>query len=348
MRRWLVLLALALGFAQAQTTLTVLTYDGWPIQKSLLKAFEASTHIQVHFIQAGDAGAELNRAILTKNSPIADVIIGFDNALLPRALKAGVLERYIPPEASQLRAGVLLDPTFHAIPLDWGYVALTYDRAYFKDHPLPTSLAELATPEYAKLLVTENPATSTPGLDFMLATIKAFGPKQFLDFWYHLRQNGLKVDDGWTQAYYTDFSAHGGKRPIVVSYTTDPAAEIYYSEAHPKPTQPPVGNLLFPDGTFREVEFMGILKGTHHRKAAEQFISFLLSKPFQLSNMTENWMYPAIQGITYPPVYRYAELPTHPAELSEAEIAKNLRLWIREWTEVVLQGETPSQVLQGQ
>lgn len=329
------------GWAQA-TTLTVLTHDSWAMDKGLVTQFEAQTGIKLRFLKGGDAGAMLNKAILSKGAPIADIIYGFDNTLLSRALAAGILQRYLSPQLKNLRAETLLDPQGYATPVDYAFVALNYDKDYFRNKPLPTRLADLAKPEFAKLLVVENPATSSPGLAFLLTTVAAFGEDRYLGFWADLRKNGVLVANGWSEAYYTHFTRAGGDRPLVVSYTTSPAAELFYSEARPKPSTPPTGNLLFPKGTFFQVEFAGILKGTQNLAAAQKFIDWLLSKPVQEAIPTQMWVFPALRGAALPEVFKWAETPSQPVRLSPEWIAANRDRWIEEWTRTVLQGQAPS------
>ena len=116
----------------------------------------------------------------------------------------------------------------------------------------------------------ENPATSSPGLAFLLTTIAAFGESgdyTYLNFWKDLRANDVLVVDGWETAYNEKFSAGPGKgeRPLVVSYATSPAAEVYF--ASPQPADSPTGNILPPGESFRQVEFVGILKGATKRRS---------------------------------------------------------------------------------
>jgi thiamine transport system substrate-binding protein len=286
----------------------------------------------------------LNKAILSKGAPIADVIYGFDNTLLSRALQADILQPYRSPELSALRPELLLDQTFRAAPVDFGYVALNYDRAYFKDKPLPERFADLASPEFARLLVVQNPASSSPGLAFLLATVAAFGEDGYLDFWENLRKNGVRVVGGWSDAYYTHFTRAGGDRPLVVSYSTSPAAELYYSEAKPKPSEPPTANLFLPRSSFFQVEYVGILKGTRNLRAAQRFVDWLLSRPAQENIPTQMWVYPARREARLPEVFRFAAVPPEPARLAPQQIAQHRERWIREWTQVVVQGQSAEAV----
>ncbi len=338
---WLVAVVLVLGFSQAEE-LRVLTHDSFALSESLIQQFEQETGIKLRFIKGGDAGETLNKAILTKDAPIADVLYGVDNTFLSRALEAGIFAPYASPEVRNLKSETILDPTLHAIPVDYGYVALNYDKDYFKNRPLPKTFAELSDPEFARLLVVENPATSSPGLAFLLATIHAFGEEGALRFWAKLRDGGVRVAKGWSEAYFADFTRYGGDRPIVVSYTTSPAAEVYFSEGKYK--KPPTGNLLFPKSAFFQVEFVGILKGTKHRQAAERFIDWLLSKKVQEDIPLNMWVFPARRDAKLPEVFKFAEIPTEPAKLDPETIAKNRERWIDAWQAVVIEGKNPEDV----
>ena len=332
---------LGLSLVQAEE-LRVLTHSSFSLSKSLIQKFERETGIRLRFIEGGDAGETLNKAILTKDAPIADVLYGVDNTFLSRALEAGIFEPYASPEVRNLKSETILDPTLHAIPVDYGYVALNYDKEYFQGRALPRSFAELADPAFARLLVVENPATSSPGLGFLLATIDAFGEDGYLDFWARLRNGGVRVTKGWSEAYFAAFTRYGGDRPIVVSYTTSPAAEVYFSEG--KYREPPTGNLLFPKSAFYQVEFVGILKGTKKRKAAERFVDWLLSKEVQEDIPLNMWVFPARRDARLPEVFRFAEIPREPARVDPEAIRRNRARWIRAWTAVVLKGLDPKDV----
>ncbi len=334
---WLFLVGLG---ALAQEV-TVLTHESFSLDKGLIQAFERQTGIRLRFLKAGDAGEVLNRAILTKGAPIADLLYGFDNTFLSRALEADILLPYRSPEIRNLRGTLLLDPSFRALPVDYGYVSLNYHKAYFQNRPLPKTPEDLARPEFTRLLVVQNPATSSPGLAFLMATVARFGEEGYLDFWARLRDGGVRVTKGWSEAYYTHFSLYRGDRPIVVSYTTSPAAEVYYSEGRYR--EPPTENLL-PELSFFQVEFIGILKGTKNLEAARKVVDWFLSKPVQENIPTEMWVYPARRDAQLPEVFRFAPEAVRPVRLDPRVMAQNRERWIEEWTRVVLQGQSPESV----
>ena len=195
-------------------SITVMTHDSFAISEDVIKTFEAENNAKVSFIQSGDAGSMLNQATLTKGASIADVIFGVDNTFLSRALEADIFEAYQSPELTNIADEFKLDPSNRALPVDYGDVCINYDKAYFTENNLavPQSFEDLAKPEYKDLLVMENPATSSPGLAFLLATRAHFGDR-YLDYWKNLKDNGVVVVDGWETAYYTNFSASSGKGP---------------------------------------------------------------------------------------------------------------------------------------
>jgi thiamine transport system substrate-binding protein len=320
--------------------LKVLTHDSFAVTDTLIKDFEAKNNAKITFIKGGDAGAALNRAILTKNAPVADVFYGVDNTFLSRALQEDIYEPYASPQLDAIPSEFKLDPSNRALPVDYGDVCINYDKAYFagKQLAVPGSLEDLLKPEYKGLLVMENPATSSPGLVFLLATIAHFGPDKYLDFWKGMRQNGLVVVSDWETAYYTNFSGSSGKgpQPMVVSYATSPAAEVIFG--NPRPAQAPTASIVAPDTCFRQVEFVGILKGTQQRALAEKFVDFMLSQTFQEDMPLQMFVYPVLPSAKLPPEFRmYVQVPEKPAVMSASEIAKNRDAWLQAWNQAVLQ-----------
>jgi thiamine transport system substrate-binding protein len=322
----------------AAVTITLLTHDSFAVSDGLLDGFTEQTGITVKVLQAGDAGVMVNQAILTKGKPLGDVLFGVDNTFLTRAVDAGIFEPYSSPALSDVRPDLADQTAGGAVtPIDFGDVCLNYDKAYFDKHELapPTSLESLTKPEYKDLLVVENPATSSPGLAFMLGTVAQFGPDGFLDYWKQLKVNGVAVSDGWEDAYNTQFSGSAGKgpKPIVVSYASSPPAEVIFAET-PLTDAP---TAAVPTSCFRQIEFAGVLAGTKHPAAAQAFIDFMLSTTFQNDMPLNMFVYPAITKALLPDAFaKYSVVPEQPLTLPPDEIAANRDKWIEEWTSTVL------------
>ena len=317
--------------------ITVLTHDSFAISEDVVKVFESENNAKVSFIQSGDAGSMLNQAILTKDAPIADVLFGVDNTFLSRALEADIFEAYQSPALTDIPDEFKLDPSNRALPVDYGDVCINYDKVYFAENnlALPQSFEDLAKPEYKDLLVVENPATSSPGLAFLLATRAHFGDG-YLDYWKSLKDNGVVVVDGWETAYYTNFSASSGKgpQPMVVSYASSPAAEVFF--ASPAPTEAPTASIVASDMCFRQIEFVGILKNGQNNDIAQKFVDFMLSQQFQEDMPLNMFVYPVNKNANLPEVFvKYAQVAESPAVLSYSEIASNRDAWIEAWTEAM-------------
>lgn len=324
------------AMAAAPVTLRVLTHSSFDLPKEQLAQFEKDAGVKLQVVKAGDAGEMTNKLILTRARPIADVVYGIDNTLLPRALAAGVIQPYTGP-ASQRMSAATLDAG--VVPVDYGFVTLNIDKAWFAKSglALPTSLEDLTKPAYAKLLVVQNPATSSPGMAFLQASIAGLGEEQAFKWWGALRANGVKVVKGWTEAYYTEFTRNGGTRPIVVSYATSPAAEVFYSKD--KITESPTANLFLKGGVFRQVEGVALVKGGRPaaRDAAGQFIEFLRSAPVQQALQTTMWMYPAEVGAARADlIKRHAVEPSTYDNPASAEAAGKSKAWLQRWTKTVL------------
>jgi thiamine transport system substrate-binding protein len=319
-------------------TLTVMTHDSFAVSKETVAAFETANNAKLVFLPSGDAGAVLNKAILTKDAPLADLLFGVDNTFLSRALEADIFESYQSPALNEIPAEFKLDGSNRALPVDYGDVCINYDKAYFaeKDLAVPQSLEDLRKPEYKGLLVVENPATSSTGLAFLLATVAHFGDA-FTEYWQALKDNGVVVVDGWETAYYTNFSASSGQgpQPMVVSYGSSPAAEVVFAD--PPVDDAPTASILGPDTCFRQIEFVGILKGTPQRALAEKFVDFVLSQQFQEDVPLQMYVYPVHPNAALPEVFtKYAQAPQAAASLAPEVIAQNRDAWIQSWTDVVM------------
>lgn len=328
-------LSLSRGMAE---TITLMTHDSFNVSKERIQTFEQQNQVTLRVFKAGDAGAALVQAILSKENPLADVFFGIDNTFLSRAIRADIFTAYSSPHLKNIPKALQLDSQHRLLPVDFGDVCLNYDNAWFATQGIqpPTDLTDLIKPQYKNLTVVENPASSSPGLAFLLATIGRFGEKGYLNFWKQLKKNGVMVTSGWEDAYFGHFSAASkGNRPIVVSYGSSPAAAVYYAEQpmEKAPTTAVLGNR----SAFRQIEFVGILKGTKKRALAEKLVDFLLSQPFQEDIPLQMFVYPANTTATLPTVFtQFARMAEQPASVSPEAIEGNRDAWIEAWTNTVL------------
>jgi thiamine transport system substrate-binding protein len=333
----LALLGACGGDDSASGEVVLVTHDSFAISDGVKRAFEEESGLTLRVLQAGDAGEIVTRALLTAGDPEGDVLFGVDNNLLARTLEGDVFEEYESPELENVHPSLRLDPENRATPIDRGDVCLNYDKAAYAalDEPPPRNLADLTLPRYREQLVVQNPATSTPGLAFLLATVAELGDG-WQEYWRKLRANGVLVVDGWEDAYYARFSGSSnskGKRPIVVSYASSPPAEVIFRE--PRPTEAPTG--VVEASCFRQVELAGVLRGARNEEGARELIDFMLSKRFQEDIPLKMFVFPARTDAALPPEFeQFAVVPEQPLELSPEEIEENREHWVDEWTDIVV------------
>jgi thiamine transport system substrate-binding protein len=324
----------------APATLVVATHDSFAVSESVVQEFEAANNARLQFLTLGDAGAALNKMILSKDAPLADVFFGVDNTFLSRALAADIFVPYTAAGIEAVPADLRLAPKDELTPIDYGFVNLNADASWFAERgiPLPTTLEDLTAPAYKGLLVAPNPATSSPGLAFLLATIGHFGEDGYLDFWRGLRANDVLITDGWSEAYFEHFtvgSAGEGDRPLVVSYASSPPADVVY--ATDGRTEPASVNLDLQGGAFRQVEFAGIVRGTKQEELAQRLIDFMLSRTFQEDIPLQMFVYPVNPAAALPEVFtQFAVPPAAPVTVDPQAIEANRERWIQAWTDAVL------------
>ncbi len=324
------------------TTLRVVTHDSFAVSSAVLDEFTAATGVKVEILNQGDAGTMVNASILTNDDPQGDLLFGIDENLLTAAFDAGLFRSYNAAGLSTVAPSYLVDDQHRVTPIDHGEVCVNFDRSWFTSHeqPVPQRLEDLAASSTNDLLAVEDPSASTPGLAFLLATIAHFGGGEdtgsnppWLDYWRSLKANGVSVVESWESAYYSSFSGSTGKgdRPLVVSYSSSPPAEV--SDTTLAVDQTPTG--VIADTCFRQIEFAGVFAKAKNPGAAEAFIEFMLGTSFQQDMTTQMYVYPVVGGTQLPEVFdKYTTRIAEPFTLPFDEVAANRERWIAQWASV--------------
>jgi thiamine transport system substrate-binding protein len=321
---------------QAGTDKIVLvTHDSFTLSDGTLDAFTEKTGIEVEVQAAGDAGELVNKLVLTKDSPLGDVVFGIDNTFASRAVNEGVLADYASKDITDAEQQYLL-PAGSGLeqltPIDNGDVCVNVDHEWFAEAgiPEPVTLDDLAEPEYRDLFVVPAANSSSPGLAFLLATIAAFGEDGWQDYWQKLVDNGVKIDAGWSDAYYVDFSGPSseGDRPLVVSYASSPPFEVQEGD-----TEAPTGALL--ETCFRQTEYAGVIAGTENEEAAQQLVDFLFSVEVQNDIPESMYVFPVNAKATLPEGWsEYAAIAEDPFVVSPDDIDAGREAWLTEWAAI--------------
>ncbi|MGC4933000.1 thiamine ABC transporter substrate-binding protein [Gordonia sp. DT30] len=306
--------------------ITMLTHDSFSLPQSVLDKFRTDTGLTLKIVKSGDAGALASTVSLTPGSPKADVVYGIDNTFASRPIDAGALTPYDPPAAADGAAQFAVPDSNHELTaVDRGDVCLNIDNKWFTSHHQqpPTSVRDLRNPAYAAQTALIDPGTSSPGMAFLLATIGMFG-NDWKSYWQAVNAGGASIVSGWEIAYNQLFSAGEGKgpKPIVLSYASSPAAT------------PGTSALL--DGCFRQVEYVGILKGTKNESGARKAVDFMLSPDVQRALPSSMYVYPVQKNTPLPDGWaQQAPLPQWTVSMPPKYIADNRESWLEQWRAAV-------------
>ncbi len=316
-------------------TVVLVTHSSFTLPKRLVRDFEEESGYQLEVRAAGDGGALTTKLVLTADNPTGDVAFGVDNTFASRALDEGVFaETDVTLPAGAEEYALEGDGADQMAPVDVGDVCVNIDKTWFAEHDIapPATLEDLADPAYDGLFVTPSAVSSSPGLAFLLATVAEYGD-DWPDYWQRLFDNDALVVDGWTDAYYGEFTQGGeqGTRPIVLSYDSSPAFTV------PKGEDESTTSALL-DTCFRQVEYAGVLAGADNPEGGRAVLDFLLSDEVQAALPTSMYVFPVADGVELPADWaRYAERPTAPYEMDPAEIADNRDAWLEEWRDLATQ-----------
>jgi thiamine transport system substrate-binding protein len=307
--------------------ITVYAYDSfisdWGPGPVIKAGFEAAYDIQVNLVSMGDSGQVLQRAILEKDRPKADVIIGIDNNLLYQSIEEEVFQPYDSPALSGIDQSLIFDPTLHVLPFDYGFFSIIYDSEVITDPP--RSLEDLTDPRFEDRLIIMDPRTSSPGLGLLLWSIARYGD-DYPAFWESLKPSLLTITDGWDTGYglFTN-----GEAPLVLSYTTSPAYHVEYEETDVYQAA------IFEEGHYLQIEGAGIVNGTEHLEQAQLFMDYLLGPEAQSAIPLTNWMYPVAEGIELPESFAYAPLPSKMLTIDSHMITEQMDSWLDTWTSIM-------------
>ena len=314
------------GGRDASDQLVVYTYDVFPagLADAVRSHFEEEYGVSVTIERFADTGQLFNQVYLERDDPASDVVIGLDNTYLGRIYESQLFESYEPANMQLREDFLLLDEEYRVVPFDFGYVTLNYDSRGLENPP--ESWEELASEEYRDSIVLMNPATASPGRNFLLLTIAEFGADGYTEYWEELKPNVLTVTSTWSEGYglFTQ-----GEAPIVLSYSTSPAYHIAYEDVERY-------QALYLDGTaYAQIEIAGITGGAENRVNAERFIDFILSEEFQSEIPLNQIMYPVHPDVALPESFTGLPQPERVVSLDEERLQANFPDWLDAWEQVM-------------
>lgn len=303
---------------------TILTHDSFVISDEQIAAFEKETGYDLVTTAPGDAGVVTSQLQMEGGASGVDGVFGIENYSALAISETDALADFTPQNLPESASDYVISPKL--TPIDRGQVCINVDHDWFKENGKtePTGFEDLAKPEYAELLTLTNPTTSSPGLAFAVASINALGEDQWQSYWTDLIKGGAKVNESWSDAYFTDFSgAEGaGEYPLVLSYSSSPAA-----------TERSTG--VIESTCTEQVEYAGVLKNAANPEGAQAFIEFMLEDEFQQGLPEAMYMYPINDAIELPEDWAAkATLVDAPVEVDLEQLKAKRETWLKEWTKI--------------
>ncbi len=237
----------------------------------ILETFEKKTGIKVLAVYDSEATKTtglVNRLIAEKSKPRADVFWNSETSRTIVLKKKGVLAPYASP------SGIDIPQQFKDPNGYWaGFAArcriLIYNKDQLKDQDLPSSIFELAEPEWKDKVALAYPLFGTTATH-AAALFVALGEEKAKAYFESLKANGVKITDGNASA--RDRVADG---TVLIGFTDTDDALVAIKQGRPVdiiwPDKEGLGTLLIPNT-------VALIKDCPHPEAGKKLIDFLLSR----------------------------------------------------------------------
>ena len=343
---------------------------------SAYAAYSGISTDSIKVVYMEDANSILSKAILEKDSPTADVLIGLDNVLIHKAKDEEILENYNSPSLVNISSNLItnLDPEKYLLPYDYGIIAFWFDlnRINFTTNPELEylKLSDILKYNLDKRLVVEDPTLSSPGLGFLLWTIAIYGdPKiefegvlgqDWRDWWSEAKKD-LRITSSWGDAFSIYYTPEEN-RPIMISYGTSPAYDVCHpdygvGEGNPPPSaavvshENPTQLTVIMSNAWLQIEGIGLVKDAPHTTEAKKFIDWFLDKELQDNIPFNNWMYPANIHAEIPSCFANNSINPDSIDvilndiLTPNMIQDNLDNWLDDWEAEVASFGSPALLL---
>lgn len=319
-------IAVTIGAAKADGTLTIYTYESftaeWGPGPQVEKAFEETCSCDLKFVSVADGVALLNRVKLEGADTEADIVMGLDTNLISDAKASGLVAPHSVSLENLTIPDGWYDDTF--VPYDYGYFAVIYDSEKIKQPP--RSLDELINGDPNVKIAIQDPRTSTPGLGLLLWIKHVYGDDAAKK-WEIFAKRVLTVTPGWSEAYGLFTS---GEVPMVLSYTTSPAYHMIAESTERYQAA------SFREGHYLQIELAAKTNKGSDNPLADQFLEFMISPAFQDIIPETNWMFPAAPtSKALNPAFEKLVQPQNTLLFDSEEAALNRKAWVDEWLQVM-------------
>ncbi|MBE8221486.1 MAG: thiamine ABC transporter substrate-binding protein [Bdellovibrionales bacterium] len=301
--------------------LYVYTYNSfinqWGVGTYIKTEFEKQCNCKLRWVRAGDSRMLLRRMQLLNNDRV-DLVIGLDQFSMIEASslfkwkKVQVKANWVLPIKKSIKNNPMIGTYF--FPYDWSPMGFIYKKGLKN---IPQSFSDLLNPELKNKIALQNPLTSSPGMQLLIAinlTLKK--PKSFLT---QLRKSTKHISNSWSKSYTLFKAQH---KSIVFSYLSSVAYHIIEEN-----------NFNYKMAIFKtphpyQIEMMAIPNRCKNCKLSKQLLKFLLTNKIQKKIMFKNFMFPVIKGVSDNSVFSKLIKPKLlDYSVSKKFIKTSLKLW---------------------
>ncbi len=253
---------------------------------ALKEAFEQTCACRVEFIEGSDSGILLQRLKIEGESLGADLMIGFDQFDLQKALSEQTWRQI---DFSSLNLDPVLKENLKNnffVPYDWGiltFVSRDKDLSF-----RPEKMDDLLDPRLYRKIGLQDPRTSSPGLQFLFWVIKNKGENEGFQFIQKMFDQAHSHSPSWATAYGLFLKK---QFDLVFSYQTSPLYHVLVEK------DPGYSALSFKEPMQAQYEFVGIPTSCRQCDLSAQFVNLMLSPEGQKVIMEKNFMYPILKSV---------------------------------------------------
>ncbi len=320
------------------------------IETNYFDSWAANHGLTLNWREFDDAGEMFQILLQEKDNPTVDIIVGLDNTLAQEAIKRGLYQKYTPNQSIMDPIPVSicngLDTSGYLTPYDYGLISLIIHEGSL-DLGTNFTLQDIINNDLAKKMITQDPATSSTGLGFLLWTISVYEKvlNQTWENWWQDVADDIKVAKSWEDAWVL---WDKGTADILVSYGTDPAFSNYFYDATNIAAY--VSNEGGNPIGWVQIEGIGITPAPTGTKLdnAKAFVDYFLSTDIQTLIPRTNWMFPANNLVDLPEAYQYAIHPDNVTLLNDLwtlnEIYQKLGSWQQKWEEIMVFGKDDDKI----
>lgn len=165
--------------------ITVYTYSSfastWGPGPDLKRIFKEKTGIEIEFVDAGEGGIIVQRILLEKNNPKADLVLGLDQFQLDSAATKDLFAE-LPSLNVKFDESAPINKIQQGPFVAYNWAPMTFIFRNSDENALPKKLDDFALEKFKNKIILLDPRTSSPGFIFFHWIVQKYGLEGSKDF----------------------------------------------------------------------------------------------------------------------------------------------------------------------